>query len=116
MKTKTIVHAKYGTVEFELLEFKPVSKIFSKDIPTDCMFSWDVAEQIALITDNRGVQMSCSNFGSPSDDTLWFAIVQLEPSSAWISRVKRLIYTGPVSAQKEIEEIYDRERQYYCHY
>ena len=111
MKTKTIVHAKYGTVEFELIELKPVSKIISKDIPADCMFSWDVAEQIALITDNRGVQVSCSNF--LSGGTLWYTIVQPYARYGYISRVKRLIYTGTVSAQQEIADIHNYESNYY---
>lgn len=49
---------KYGYLEFEVGEYQDVRTIHSKNLDTSLFFEIETAEHIALITENRGIQLS----------------------------------------------------------
>ena len=49
---------KYGTLELEPLEYRHVSTVLHATTPDDLKFDFETAERIALITENRHIQLA----------------------------------------------------------
>jgi len=94
---------RYGRLTLVLTtDFVPVSSIHGRDLPDEVRFrGFDTAEQIALITDNRRLQIA---FVHPLSAEIGFVIVHNSPSTAAVARIDRLEYTGP-NAQNEIARL-----------
>lgn len=87
---------KYGFLEFEVVSpYVAVSTILSKNVPEDLFFDIDQAEQIALITGNRGIQLCVSH-----DRKRMFLIKHSSPSQAALCRVTRVDFTPVVNARE----------------
>jgi len=94
---------RFGKVRLELRsDYKPVSELGRvKELPSDLHITLEQAEQIVLITDNRGIQI-VPNF---PDNLRQCAVVSHKSASvaAWV-KVAELTYTGPEDASQAIRD------------
>lgn len=89
---------RYGWLSLSLVsDVRPVSDIHGADIDGRHKFSLDLAEQIVLITDNRGIQICPVKEGA-----IWlcYVIAHASPSTAAVARVEAINYVGPNPAQE----------------
>lgn len=84
------------------LTLLPVSGVQSvrcirgKDIDDYHKFSIDIAEQVALITGNRGIQLCPCN---TSTGLAFYIVIHETPSTGAVARISLLDYVGPDATQ-----------------
>jgi hypothetical protein len=88
---------RYGTVELEIMtESYPVSAIRSTMVPEEYMIDIDTAEAVALITENRHLQMSSKDLRK------YYILFHNNASSVQIVRIKSLSLIEGVNPRQEI--------------
>ena len=93
---------KYGSLELELMEdYKDIKGVRGKDYPDDVKFTMETAEQIALITDNRGIQIS---FEYPKLDKA-YVMIHKSPSTIAVAKIKNIYFDKNINPQDEIAKI-----------
>lgn len=101
LQSEYTFHNRYGTLVVETITAPMhVRDVHGKDLPDDCKFSLETAEQIALITENDHTQLA---FESMTKDAKAYLSVHLSESTVVVVRVKSLEYTGKVEAREEIQ-------------
>jgi hypothetical protein len=99
MNTKRFSN-KYGSFELEIIgEFTNVSNIKSNEISLDCFFDIDVAEKIALISENKSIQISTSK-----NMKHFYCVFHHSSSIVAVGKVKSLIFNNQYNASRELEE------------
>ena len=99
---------KYGTLVVEpITGDMNVRDIHGKDVPDEFKFTLEVAEQIALITDNWHVQMALT-MGSSEAKCQGYLCLHTSCSTAFVVKITTLEYIGP-NAKEEIERVAQRE-------
>lgn len=91
-------HNKYGSLEIEVIEaYRNISTIRSKELSSALFFDISTAEKVALITENKGVQLS------PTADYKTMYLVHHEsPSMAAVCRVVKVDFNADYDARKEL--------------
>lgn len=83
---------KFGAVRFRpIADVQPVRDIRGANLDPRCMFDIETAEKIALITDNRGIQL-CS-FKS-ADGWRCYVVLHATSSTAAVAEIESLTYAG----------------------
>ena len=83
---------KYGQLELGLTETpQHISTVSRKSIPEDWKFNTETAEQIALITDNRHMQLVPP---WPVKDEGWYLCVHESSSMVYLAKVVSISYKG----------------------
>lgn len=96
---KHVIKNKYGHLEFETVsDYQPVSQIQSKNLDPALFFSVEVAEQVALITGNRHIQMSVT-----FDFKRMYLMHHKSSSQAAVCKITHLDFNSKVNAMKEID-------------
>ena len=91
----------YGHLVLEpVTDIMPISQI--RAIP-EHMFDINTAEQIATITENRGIQISFVNWEGNNEDKLFYVILHDSPSTGAVARVKEIDYRLNIPARDVIE-------------
>lgn len=91
---------KYGTLQLKpVSDYMPVRDISHKIVPIGCAFTIATAEQIALITENRMIQVSMI----PNNIRVCYVIHHSSTSIAAICEIVSINFTWPIDAQTEIE-------------
>ena len=90
---------KYGHLEFEVGSYQEIRTISSKTIPDDLFFEIGVAEQIALITGNRKVQLSVS-----SNLKKMYLVHHKTSSVVAICKITKLKFNSSFNATKELDK------------
>jgi len=96
---------KFGTLIVEpVTDYQPVSSIKGADVPEDCFFGMETAEEIVLITDNRMSQVAfVSLLGTPLNFNQAYLIIHESANSACVVRVVSIEYKGKHNPQREID-------------
>lgn len=90
----------YGQLELELVsEYIPVSTIKGSNISDSLKFSLETAEQIALITENRKIQICI-----PLDWKV-YVIIHNSPSTAAIAKIKSLDFIADITPAEELHRL-----------
>lgn len=90
---------KYGFLEFEVIEaYREVATIHSKDLQQDVFFEIDDAEKIALITENKGIQLSVNQ-----GHTKMFLIHHKTSNIAAVCRVIKIDFNSKFNAREILE-------------
>lgn len=90
----------YGFLSLSIVTpYMQVSQINSKMLPPGVTFSITTAEQIALITDNKHIQISFI----PGDLRIAYVMHHISASVAAVCEVVNLTMHKKIDAQKEIE-------------
>lgn len=88
---------KYGRVEIEVVGSpSPVNSFHAKDIDSDYFFSLEDAEKIALITENRHIQIGFS----PKFDG--YLLYHSSPSTAALCKVVNVSFGSDFNAREEL--------------
>ena len=99
----TYAHKKYGTLT--LKQFTPymnVGEFHSSKVPSDCFFSIEDAEKIALITENRMVQL-CPVMDKIGTSVPFYLVVHSSASEACLVQPIEINYIGD-NPKKEIQD------------
>lgn len=92
---------RYGRLTLKLVsDVRPVKGIRGVDIDDCHKFDMDTAEKIALITDNRGIQL-CYGAGARL-----YVVAHDTPSTCAVARIETMSYVG----QNPAQEIRDARR------
>jgi len=91
---------KYGTLELQPLEYRHVSTVLHATTPDDLKFDFETAEKIALITENRHIQLA---FVTKPCRAL--VVHHESPDTVAVCRVHSLNFIAPVNAREEIERL-----------
>ena len=95
----------YGTLVVEpITGVMNVRDIYGKDVPDEFKFSLEVAEQIALITENKHVQTALTNEPRRENCHRGYLCLHTSSSTAFVVKIVTLEYVGP-NAMEEIERI-----------
>ena len=87
---------RFGLLKLALLtDVMPVRDIRGTNIDNIHKFPIDQAEQVALITDNRGIQISTVK---ADGQWLFYIVVHDSPSTGAVARVETIAYTGRLPA------------------
>ena len=98
---------RYGELALVLVsDIRHVNDIHGKDIDDQYKFGLKTAEKVALVTDNRGIQIG----GAGAHDC--YVVVHETPSTAAVARIETLLYVGGNPAQ----EIRDAARYNHHHF
>ncbi len=97
---------KYGTLELMPLEYRHVSETHHKTTPVDLKFDTDTAEKIALITDNRHIQL-VPNY--PANLKEWMVCHHNAPDTCAVCRIVSINFVSDVDPQEEIQRCARRE-------
>jgi hypothetical protein len=90
----------YGSLQLEPIgPFKAVNTIRGVDLPDDIKFSMDTAEKIALITDNRGIQLCFESFKKV------YVIIHQGPSLAAVARIVNMEFDEKINPAQEIDRL-----------
>jgi hypothetical protein len=79
-----------------------VRDVRGDDFPDDIKFTLDVAERIALITENWHTQIAFQEWTRKGRAYL---LIHTSASTVVVVRIKTLDYTGPTNATGEIERL-----------
>lgn len=91
----------YGEVTLVEMTYPThISTIRGQDVPDQYMFDLEIAEQLALITDNNGIQLS----SRPNDLRKWYVMKHHDESTVTLCEVKDLKYDYPMAPRDAIEE------------
>lgn len=78
----------------------PVSTISARRLELDPVcFSTEIAEQIALITEESRTQIALNPISN-----LFYLIVHDSASTGWVASIDDIQYTTPISAREAIEQ------------
>jgi len=101
---------KYGELKLTVDNYVNIKTIFGKDLNENCLFDIAIAEKIALITENKNIQISFFK-----KDSQYKAYVVHHKSSDTVSicQIKELNFINNVNPQKEIEKIYKETPKLY---
>lgn len=89
---------KFGRVSFRLVAaVTHVGNIRGANLDARCMFDIETAEKIALITENRGIQIAPFN---GADGWRCYVILHETESTAAVAEIEELTYTGDTPAQE----------------
>ena len=108
---------KYGTVILTpVTDFVPVSTVFGKDIDDKYKFSIDDGANIALITENRKIQMSVENYTDENGkfrlkDSMYL-LLHNTPSTCAVCQVEMNVANPEINQHDEIERL-NRGRCYW---
>lgn len=92
---------RYGQLTLVLVtDVRNVRDIHGKDVDPAHKFGLETAEKIALVTDNRGIQLG----GLGAHDC--YVVVHETPDTAAVARIESLTYVG----QNPAQEIQDARR------
>lgn len=92
---------RYGQLRLVLVDgVRNVRDIHGKDVDPAHKFGLETAEKIALVTDNRGIQLG--GFGAHD----CYVVVHETPNTAAVARIESLTYVG----QNPKQEIQDARR------
>lgn len=84
---------RYGQLELlPVSEVMPVDDIHGKDISQSHMFTIEIAEQMALITDNCGIQIA--PFKLSNGHWVCYVVAQKTPRTGQIMRIACMAYAG----------------------
>lgn len=87
---------RFGSVSFRpIAEVTHVKNIRGADLDARCMFDVETAEKIALITENRRIQI-CPYKGA--DGWRCYVVLHESESTAAVAEIEGLNYTGGVPA------------------
>lgn len=93
---------KYGNLELQpVTAFQPVGVYRFEDVPADCLMTMEQAEQIALITDNRHIQL-CFKIGHLDKP---YIVVHNTGSTAALAKISSLNFVDKIVAQDEIKRL-----------
>lgn len=99
---RIVYENKYGRLEIEVVgAYRAVGLIRCRDLDPSLSFTIDQAEQISLITDNRGIQVC---FQAPEYQHV-FLLHHESSGLAAECRIVNLQFTARVNAQDEIERL-----------
>lgn len=90
---------KYGVLEFKVGSYQKVSTIHSKDVNESLFFDIGTAEKIALITENRSIQL-CVN----SDFKKMFLIHHSASDIAAVCEVTKIEFGSEINATEELDK------------
>lgn len=91
---------RYGFLTLETTgEFMPVSSIVGAELPDQVKFTLETAEEVALISENKGIQIC---FEMPLTGKA-YVLVHKTQSTAAVAKIKRLRYTASDPACGELE-------------
>ena len=91
---------RYGTLDLEPLEYGHVSKAQHSNTPDELKFDTDTAEKIALITENRHIQLVPP--WPITKPVRWFVAHHSSPSICATCRIVSLVFTSKVNPREEI--------------
>jgi hypothetical protein len=95
-------HNRYGNLTLDLVtDFQSVRNFSFAMVPQDCVITIDQAEQIALITDNRRLQVCFC----PDDLRKCYVIVHNSASTAALAKVSCLNFISTVNPASEIASL-----------
>ena len=98
----TYTHKKYGTLTLKrVTSYMNVGQFHSSKVPADCFFSAEEAEKIALITENRRVQL-CPVMDKIGTSMPFYLVVHSSASEACLVQPIEINYEGD-NPKKEIE-------------
>ena len=92
----------YGSLKLEIIgEYQDVSGIHSRNLNKELFFDIETAEKIALITENRGIQLSVFS----GDHSKMFVVHHATSSSAAVCKLVELKFKEEINARDEIERL-----------
>lgn len=103
---------RYGQLALTLVDaVRPVKGIRGVDVEDQHKFGIDVAEKIALISDNRGIQICPCKDG----DGKWvcFVIAHDSPSTGAVARIESMNYLG-LNPTQEIQAARRSDHAAFC--
>lgn len=80
-------------------ELLKVSEIRGINLPDELKFSLDIAEKIALITENRGIQISGEFHKNPPK---MYVIMHVSPSTGYIGKIVSLEFNSDINPTEEL--------------
>jgi len=90
---------KYGDFEFEVIShYQDVTKMHSSAFNPDCFFGIDDAEQIALITGNKDIQLGFASW----DRSKAFLLHHQSANQAALCKIVSLNFHKDINATKEL--------------
>lgn len=96
---------KYGSVVFEQIEnYHSVREISSKDYDESLFFNIETGEQIALITENDKIQLSCVWKNGKLTDKMYI-IHHASPSLGAVCKLIDIKFDTTISAENELEKL-----------
>lgn len=102
MNTLISYQNRYGSLQLTpASDYMSVSKISHKIAPIGCAFSIATAEEIALITDNRNIQISFI----PGNMHVCYVMHHISTSMAAICQIVSMEFTAKVIAEVEIKRL-----------
>lgn len=103
---------KYGELEIETItEAMPVSTVLVSMVEqVNACFDLETAEKIALITDNKKIQI-----GIDGETKKCYLVYHYTTSLVSICKINRLVYVGGIP-KEEIEEEYNRIKGRYMYF
>ena len=96
----------YGSLELLPLDYLHVSVVRHSDVPVELKFDTLTAERIALITDNRRIQL-VPNY--PKNLNEWYVAHHSAPDTCAVCRIVSLDFVSTVNPQEEIQRCARRE-------
>lgn len=103
----------YGTLELmNVTDFQPVGVYHFEMVPADCLMTMEQAEQIALITGNKKIQL-CFKMGHLDTP---YIVVHDSSSTAALAKIVSLNFMHKNDARNELARIgkYYSYSQSYC--
>lgn len=102
MPEKITYKNKYGYLEFDVVgEYQDVTKISSKRVDAEFFFDISTAEKIALITNNKDIQLC---FTYPTNGTA-FLVHHKSSGIAAVCRITKIEFDNKFNATKELEPL-----------
>lgn len=91
----------------DLMLLKKVSTKFvetlEKDKKESLFLPMEICEQIALITENKKIQI-CFSLSKSLNENCAYVFLHESPSTGWVCKVASLEYLSPVGAQEKLEQ------------
>jgi hypothetical protein len=88
---------KYGFLKFMVGDKQPISTLCSDNFPNHIFFDLETAEKIALITENKKIQICFKSLEK------MYLVYHFTISEVGLCLVKKLEFSSPVIPSKEIE-------------
>ncbi|MDY0362659.1 MAG: hypothetical protein RBR08_14505 [Desulforegulaceae bacterium] len=100
IKTLTLEN-KYGSLRFLVGAKQQISELCSADFPEGVFFDLETAEKIALITENRKIQICFRNLKEEKAYLLYY----FSASEVGLCFIQELDFSSPVMPSEEIERL-----------
>ena len=102
---KKLYANEYGELELETVgALCEVSAVSSRNVPVELYASPDIAAKIALISDNRGIQMCYV-----SKAKKFYIVYHNSASYVYLCRIRKLVYRGGCDPYREIERVHAQQ-------